>query len=296
MISVCIPIHNYYVFPLAQRIRRQSQNLGVEVEIVCIDDFSSSYYTRQNQGLSDFTNYVCLAQNIGRARIRNLFLRYAKGDWLLFLDNDMVVPDNFMKTYVKALESNTSVVVGGISFDPSSDDREHHLRFLYSSKVESRSLETRMADPYSSFMTGNFMIRRDVFVHYHFDSSISKYGHEDTLLGYRLRQNKVPILHIDNPAINGQIETNVEFLHKTSEAVENLAIIYDTMWEDQTFCRSVRLLDTYGRLRRMKMIAPIYRLFRLTRKNLEKKLVSGVNIHLWQLNFYKLGLFIHLTR
>lgn len=293
MLSICIPVYNFYAYPLARRLANQAKNLNTEVEIVCIDDHSSSFYENQNSGLPEVSTYYRLQENVGRAKIRNLFLKCTSGEYLLFLDDDSVVPENFLKQYTKLIAKNPQVVVGGRTYDKRGDDTEHRLRYLYGTKVESRTAEQRRQHPYQSFMTNNFMIRRDVFERIKFDEKIVKYGHEDTLFGYRLEQNKIPIMHIDNPVINGQVETNVEFLHKTVEAVESLVKIYDYMWEDQRFCQSVRLLRTYGRIRRMGLVKPVYAIFKMMKSPMEGHFVIGTGISLKQFNFYKLGVFIN---
>ncbi len=293
MISICIPIYNYYAYPLVRRLRTQIGQLNADdFEIVCIDDHSSGYYVTQNKGIADIATFLRLGQNIGRARIRNLFLKYTKGEYLLFLDNDSVVPENFLKVYLRQVAKNPSVVVGGRVYDERGNDSEHKLRYLYGTKVESQPFEVRRAHPYRSFMTNNFLIRRDILEKVHFDENIVKYGHEDTLFGYRLEQAKIPITHIDNAVVNGQVETNVEYLHKTVEAVENLAEIYDRMWEDQRFCQSVRLLRVYGTLRRMGLHKVVYRVFRMMKAPMESHFVSGNGISINQFNFYKLGILI----
>ena len=292
MLSVCIPIYNYYVYPLARRLATQAGSLDTEVEIVCIDDHSSPFHENRNRALSEVSTYIRLDKNVGRAKIRNLFLQHAKGEYLLFLDNDSEVPEDFLKKYVKILSGNPQVVVGGRVYDRRGDDIEHRLRYLYGTKVESRSAEQRRKHPYQSFMTNNFMIRRDILERIRFDETIVKYGHEDTLFGYRLEQNKIPIIHIDNPVINGYVESNAEFLHKTVEAVESLVKIYDNMWEDQRFCHSVNLLRAYGRIRRLGLVKPVYALFKIMKSPLESHFVNGNGISLKQFSFYKLGVFI----
>lgn len=292
MLSICIPVYNFYVYPLARRLANQARNINAEVEIVCIDDHSSSFYEGQNKALPEVATYIRLSENVGRAKIRNLFLKYAKGEYMLFLDDDSVVPDNFLKLYIRQIASNPQVVVGGRTYDGRGNDTEHRLRYLYGVKVESRTEEQRKRRPYQSFMTNNFMIRRDVLEKIRFDESIVKYGHEDTVFGYRLEQNKIPIVHIDNPVVNGQVEDNVEFLHKSVEAVENLVKIYDNMWEDQRFCHSVRLLRTYGRVRRMGLTKLFYAAFKLLKAPIESHFVNGNAISLRQFGFYKLGVFI----
>ena len=294
MISICIPIHNYYAYPLVRRLATQidQQNASDDFEIVCIDDHSSGYYLNQNEGIVDLAQYLRLGENIGRARIRNIFLKYTKGEWLLFLDNDSLVPDNFLRTYRKYVNSKHGVIVGGRVYDQRGDDQEHRLRYLYGKQIESRSVEERTRNPYKSFMTNNFMIRRSVFEKIKFDPRISKYGHEDTLFGYRLEENHIPILHIDNPVTNGYVETNAEFLHKTVEGIESLVAIYNFMWEDQRFCHSVRLLNTYAQVRRWGLTSVVYHLFKMLKPLMESHFVNGTAISLKQFNFYKLGIFI----
>lgn len=294
MISVCIPIYNYYAYPLVRRLVTQIGQLHAEdeFEVVCIDDHSSGYYLNQNNGICDIATYLRLAENIGRARIRNIFLKYAKGDWLIFLDNDSLIPDNFLKTYRKLVDERCDVIVGGREYDHRGDDKEHRLRYLYGTKVESKSAEERSRNPYKSFMTNNFMIRRSVLEKIKFDPRIDKYGHEDTLFGYRLEEAKIPIRHINNPVVNGDVETNVEFIHKTVEGVESLVKIYDFMWEDQLFCHSVKLLNTYGKVRRMGLQRIVYLFFKFFKNSIESQLVNGTFFSLKLFSFYKLGVFI----
>lgn len=280
---------------MVRRLARQIASADADsYEIVCIDDHSSGYYISQNKGIAELATYVGLETNVGRAKIRNLFLQYAKGEYLLFLDCDSLVPENFVQEYAKTLARKPAVVVGGRVYDDTFNDREHRLRYLYGTKIESRPLLERLKNPYRSFMTNNFMVRRDVLDKIRFDESLTKYGHEDTLFGYRLEQNHIPILHIDNPVINGQVEENAEFLHKSVEAVENLVKLYDDMWEDQRFCHSVRLLNTYNRVRRMNLQGVVYWLYKVFKTPLESHFVSGNSISLKQFNFYKLGMFIKL--
>lgn len=294
MISVCIPIYNYYAYPLVRRLVTQVKNLksDTEVEIVCIDDHSSGIYQQQNKAIPEIATLLKLGQNVGRAKIRNLFLEHTKGEWLLFLDDDCVIPENFLKTYIKYLSSDSQVIVGGRKYDERGNDQEHRLRYLYGTKVESQPASVRRQHPYQSFMTNNFMIRRDLFEKVKFDERIVKYGHEDTLFGYQLEQRKIRIQHIDNAVVNGNVESNVEFLHKTVEAVENLAEIYDFMWEDQRFCQTVRLLRAYGRVRRTGLQGLVYTVFRMMKSPMESHFVNGTGISLWQFNFYKLGVLI----
>lgn len=294
MISICIPIYNHPVLPLVQSLSRQIANLRDEgdIEIVCIDDHSSEPFLSQNSPIRDIATYIPLDNNIGRARIRNLFLQHSKGEWLLFLDNDSLVPDNFLKTYSSHLAGTADVIVGGRIYDRRDDDRQHRLRYLYGTQVESRSAVDRCKHPYKSFMTNNFLIRRSIFEKVQFDTRLGQYGHEDTLFGYRLQQNNIPILHIENPVVNGDVENNDEFLRKTIEGISSLVTIYRFMSDDRMFLHTVRLLDTYTKLRSLSLHPLVYCIFKRRKNTLERRFLSGEDISIRRFNFYKLGLFI----
>ena len=292
MISICIPVYNYCVYPLVSALRNQAHALGVEVELVCIDDCSSEEYRLKNSSLKEIATYVQLEENVGRARIRNLFVTHTKGEYLLFLDNDSLVGEGFLKAYLELLDSHPSVVVGGRIYDRETDSPERHLRYLYGTRVESRGAKHRRRHPYRSFMTNNFLIRREILEEIGFDDSLSRYGHEDTLFGYRLQQKGIPILHIDNPVVNGEVETNEVFLAKSMEAVENLSLLYDRMRGDKDFCRSVRLLSVYEHLRAMHLLNPVLRCCRRRKAHMEQRLKEGRRVTVAEFNLYKLGQFI----
>lgn len=265
---------------------------GDEFEVVCIDDHSSEYYLNLNNGICDLANYIRLEENAGRAQIRNMFLKYTKGEWLLFLDNDSEVPDHFLETYRNNVDEKFDVIVGGRVYDKRGDDRQHRLRYLYGTRIESRSAEEREKNPYRSFMTNNFMVRRSILGKIKFDPRISQYGHEDTLFGYRLAEEQVPILHVDNAVVNGYVETNAEFLQKTEEGIESLAKIYGFMREDRRFCDSVKLIRVYAKVRQLGLTGIVHRLFKMTKRRMEARFARGTAISLTLFSFYKLGLFI----
>ena len=84
MISICIPIYNREMCDTVRLLANQAAQAGMQCEIVCIDDCSDSCYREANRLLHGMCRYVELERNIGRARIRNLFLQYARFDYLSF--------------------------------------------------------------------------------------------------------------------------------------------------------------------------------------------------------------------
>lgn len=291
MISVCVPIYNYDVRPLIGELASQASALqDTEVELVAIDDGSDPQHKAINEGIERLCRLVTLDRNVGRSRVRNLFLEHTRGDYLLFLDNDMVIGPGFLARYAATLPAHPDVVVGGIAYDKRGNNDAHRLRYLYGTTVESRPADERRKRPYASFMTGNFMIRRVVMEKIRFDESLAGYGHEDTLFGYELQRAAVAITHIDNPAVNGQVEPNAEFLAKTHAAVRNLAVLYRRLHDDEAFCRSVRLLDAYRRLIRWRATWAVRLAWLLLRWPMESHFIAGNAINIRQFSFYKLGL------
>lgn len=295
MISICIPVYNYDIRPTVERLAAQIAALPVEAEIICIDDSSApAFQVTLPAPRQPILSTVQLPQNIGRARIRNLFLQHARYPWLLFLDCDSLIPDGFLMRYLQHLDGTPKVVCGGRVYSPRDNDRDHRLRYTYGIRCESKSAQQRSANPYNSFMTNNFVVHRDVLASIPFDSRISQYGHEDTLFGYRLMQQAVPIRHIDNPVVNGDVEDNPLFLSKTQQAVQSLVQIYLRLGDDQAFVSQVALLRFHRRVSNSHLLWTLRLAYPLLHTPLEKAFARGRLVNMKLFALYKLILFQHL--
>jgi len=232
MISICIPVYNFNITSLINELTTQVNSLNIECEIIVIDDCSENF-KRINKIECEKHTYIELSENIGRARIRNLFLKYAKYEYLLFLDCDSLIKTtSFLSNYVEIIKDKPRVVCGGRIYETSRPNREKRLRWKYGILRESQSCSVRREFPDKSFMTNNFLISKKVFEENRFDERIVKYGHEDTLFGFSLKKRNIRIIHIDNPVINGDIELNSEYLNKTREGVINLVnILYFSKYD-----------------------------------------------------------------
>ena len=224
MISICIPTYNFNVIPLVDELLLLSAEAGCE--IILIDDASEAKYIEANNVLGDRVRMILLEENIGRSKIRNLFLKHAEFDHLLFLDCDSLVNNSdFIANYVNAIQNENGteqVVCGGRVYPETAPSSEHLLRWRYGIESESKPAQIRNQYPYRSFMTNNFLIQKVTLEKIRFDESLTLYGHEDTLFGYELKNNAIPIVHIENPVLNGHLETNAEYIVKTKDGVHNL--------------------------------------------------------------------------
>lgn len=289
MISICIPVYNFNITSLLNKLCHQVQSLTIPVEIIVIDDCSKNFQ-EINKKAAEKYNYVELTENIGRSKIRNLFIGYSKYEQLLFLDCDsLIIKDNFLQTYLDILKDRPGVVVGGRVYENNKPERNKMLRWKYGTFRESTSAQIRSRHPYGSFMTNNFLIKKEILEEIRFDERLLNYGHEDTLFGFSLKQENIPILHIENPVLNGDLETNVEYLEKTNEGVKNLVRILQFSNWDKDLINDISLLTFYYKIKKWKWM--IYISFVVFKPFIVLLFKKGY-IHLKMFDFYKLGLFI----
>ena len=229
MLSILIPVYNYNVFPLVNELVKQCTFIGIEFEIICLDDASQQFLIENNK-INDFDNasYYVLKQNIGRSAIRNLLAKSAVYENLLFLDADTIpVSDRFISNYISQISNDEKVVYGGILYEDTKPSKQQLLRWVYGKKREALSTFKRNKNPYLSFLTLNFLIKKSVFSKVIFNEKIPNLRHEDTLFSFELMQHQFEIIHIENPVYHLGIEDSKTFLRKSEEAVLGLKNLID---------------------------------------------------------------------
>jgi len=255
-LSVLIPVYNQDLSLLADMLRESIIQAGVEAEIILMDDDSEPQWKQKNEKLSsrDALRYIKLPQNVGRAAIRNRLAAEARGAWLLFLDGDMELPgSDFIQKYLE--HRHAPLIIGGHIYAEQPKDPRLQFHWCYGSRVESKGAGQRQKSPYRSFMTGNFMIRREIFRDIQFDENIKSYGHEDTLFGLDVMRQRLQILHIDNPTIHRGLMPLDQFLQKNRQAVKNLLQIYlkEEAMRPHLY-RMTGLVSAFERMRSMGML------------------------------------------
>ena len=244
MLTICIPTYNYNVSPLLRSLAEQLEKIEQDVDVVVIDDGSEDEFRRTNEATCRALGmaFIALSTNLGRSKVRNAFLPFIKGEYLLFLDDDGVPhsPD-FLKNYVAVLDT-ADVLCGGRIYPETAGSRQL-LHWKYGTFRESQPAPVRSQRPYHAFMTNNFVVRTEVFSQIQFDESITEYGHEDTLFGLELRKGGFLIKHIHNPVVHMQIENSESFLAKTDLGIRNLAQLVNK----GKITNGVRLVDANRR-------------------------------------------------
>ena len=293
MLSICIPIYNFNVTSLIDKLSQQIKKTDVLCEIILIDDCSAEEFKKINEDVCRKEIYIQLGKNIGRAKIRNLFLKYAKYDYLLFLDCDtLIISDDFVAEYVSTIcGKKNDVICGGVIYDSYPPERSKRLRWKYGIKKESKPLNIRVLSPNKSFMTSNFIINRRIFEQTKFDERITEYGHEDTLFGFMLKKNGINIKHIDNPVLHGDIDYNTGYLRKTEKGIMNLIHILSYVDYDHQFIQDITILNIYKNLSSKKLTGIISILFICFKPMLKFMFIKGY-FNLMLFSFYKLGILI----
>ena len=290
MLSILIPTYNYDCAQLVCDLHAQAEVLGIDYEIVVMDDASPESECKERNRLIDnltHCRYVELETNVGRARIRNRLADEARYEWLLFMDSDAeVISASFVADYLK--HADADVVCGGLCHADRLPSPEVSLRYAYEKRADKRrAARYRVAKPYERFTPFNFMVRREVFVSIRFDERIVEYGHEDTLFGIELGKRGANICHIDNPLRHVGLESNERFLEKTRTALRNLSLMEEHMQGHSS------LLNLYRLLRCLRLDGWLAR-WMTRREHIVTQRLMSESPHLVLFFLYKLGYFAKL--
>jgi glycosyltransferase involved in cell wall biosynthesis len=293
MISVCIPVFNCNITGLVDKLSEQGEKSCIPYEIILIDDRSSERFRLSNEKAFRDHNCIMLEENIGRSKIRNLFLNYANYDKLLFLDCDSeIISNEFLANYIKeAMPDYSGVIYGGLVNDKTEPPGERRLRWKYGISREGGIASIRERSPYRHFRANNFLVDRKILEVIKFEERIVEYGHEDTLFAYRLMKGGITVKHIDNPVLHCCRESNMEFLDKSKNGVANLVAIMKYTDHDREFINGVRLLRTYLKIRQWRLQSFLGLLSGITQPGLKILLARGLG-GLWMLDLYKLGILL----
>ena len=291
MLSILIPVYNFDVRSLVVRLQHQAENSMVAFEIICLDDNSDLHYFEINSEIDALSNvkFTRLSNNIGRAAIRNRLAAMAAYEYLLFMDCDsMPETDVFIFNYAAFLSAN-SVLYGGRTYNPEKPfKKDLFFHWYYGTNREVKTSEQRSVNPYSSFMTNNFLIPKNVMLEIGFDESLKQYGHEDTVFGLELKRRGVHIHHLNNPLRHVGLETASVFLRKSEQAIENLLMLM----QKHELQAEIKLLRYFVKTQKWGLHPFIYLWFYLFRTFLKARLL-GSNPNLRTFDLYKLGYMVY---
>lgn len=296
-----------------------NDTISLGFEIIFADDGSADATARQRNAIIaqlPYCQYIERPKNVGRSAIRNFLAHTAHYSHLIFLDGDVAIKrGNFVQTYL-AHRNDADVIIGTLHFsrmqvacDTAEDIIGHTKRakeetkkttepMLYDDNLKYRyeqqflakhPVKKRMQQPYASFRTTNFMVRRDLLLAYPFDETFHEYGYEDTLFGKQLKEHGATLIHLDNAATIADYEDNATFVAKTEESLRTLAAHAHQLQGYST------LLHTANKLKCLHLQSLIAFVFKLFKGLLHKNLCSN-SPSVFLFNVYKLGYYVNLTR
>lgn len=225
-LSVLIP---FYRDDPVRLLTALASNPVEGVEIVILNDGSgdanlAANVARQTAVLPLPVRFIDNGENQGRAAGRNRLAANARGEWLLFLDSDML-PDtpSFLKTYVALIEAqNPAIVFGGFSLDQAPAVRHHALHRAMALKSDCTPADQRAKAPEKHVFTSNLLVRRDVFEAEPFDAGFAGWGWEDVEWAMRAGR-RYPIAHIHNTATHLGLDTAAVIAGKYEQSAANFA-------------------------------------------------------------------------
>jgi GT2 family glycosyltransferase len=159
--SVTVIVPHYNRPDLVRRALLSIQNQTVRpAEVLLVDDCSTPENREKLKDLSDLATIVGPSKNLGLAGARNFGAQRAKGEWLVFLDDDDCFLLDKQERQIRYLEAHQEVVaLGGGCTMVTPDGTEE-----YWGGNPPCPLTLAHALCYTASMAPGLMIRRDVFM------------------------------------------------------------------------------------------------------------------------------------
>ena len=292
MLSILVPTYQYNVYPLALILEQQTLALGINFEIIFLDDGSFSHFNVENQKINALTNckFIESKKNHGRTATRQQLAEMAQYNWLLFLDADTLPKHkNFIERITDTINSDIDAIFGGVIYENNKPDNDHMLRWHYGTQRESKSVIERNKAPYTSVISGSFVIKKDLFLTTNKNLLQNAYG-LDILFTEQLKQLKIKIKHIDNPVYHLGLETNADYLIKSKKALDTL---YQLKKSNTIASNATKLLKTYSILKTFGLATTFGKILKSKEEKIEENLHSeSPNLFLFDL--YRLGYFCRI--
>jgi glycosyltransferase involved in cell wall biosynthesis len=291
MLSILIPEHNYDCSKLVHGLAAQCTEAGIPYEIIVWDD-ASTLYLDQNRRIREYPGCILVEsdQNLGSGRVRNRLARMAAYPHLLMMDCDAeLVDEHYIRRYLE-VSDRAQVIIGGVSYSPLKPSPDRLLRWHYGRHRECPSARVRNLAPHNSFLSFNLMMDKDVLLSHPYDENFKDYGHEDSVLGFTLKQAGIKVLHIDNPLIHNGLDLNEAFLKKSRKAVEKY--VSNPVFQIGELVEQIKIFRVFRKIKTLGLNRFLAFKFRIFRKSMERNL-TGKHPSLFIYDLYRLGYLCH---
>ncbi|MFN8576582.1 MAG: glycosyltransferase [Candidatus Sericytochromatia bacterium] len=172
-----------------------------EFEVIIADDGSTDNTREIVESFRNKLNirYAFCGENQGfrAARTRNIGLSKARGQLIIFLDSDIVVPSNYIESHIEAHKKYNNIVVNtfvyrmkeykteDLGMIPKYFISKHINNLEEDSKFRFNIFDREPIDEGYYLDSNSLSIKAEHIKYDGFDSNFVGWGHEDTELGYR---------------------------------------------------------------------------------------------------------------
>lgn len=222
-LSILVPFHGDDPSALMTALAAQMDG---RAELVLFDDGSpdSAVFDRLTKAATSLPQVRVLRSpaNLGRSGARNALCKAAKGEWLLYLDADMTLPEGFLARWLELIRAGDfDAAYGGYTL-PADAARAHPVHAGLARAGDVISAEEREDRGASAFAGSNLAVRARLMAKTPFDEGYQGWGWED--VDWAVRASKTARLaHVDNPAGHGGLQRVDRLIAKFGEGGANYA-------------------------------------------------------------------------
>jgi GT2 family glycosyltransferase len=193
-VSVVIPTHNRWPV-LQETLSALERQACARFEVIVVDDGSTDGTWENLQRFRDEHRSLALTalhqENLKQGQARNHGLRYAHGDLVLFLGDDIVPDPGCVQAHLDR-HNELGEGFGVVGFTDWHRERMRVTPFLEFLNLDGAQFSFgRLTDgeeaPFTNFYTSNVSLARDVLGDEPFHAGFTSYGWEDIELGWRLQ-------------------------------------------------------------------------------------------------------------
>ena len=222
-VSVIIPTKNRSSLLVEAIERIESQTVPREQYEVIIIDNDSTDDTRNllEQKARAYSNLRHgLQEKPGAAATRNAGLRLAKGDLVLFIDDDVQATDSLIQAHVEFHQKTPNASVIGAVDMPWENTTDPFLRYLRDHRILNPYTPSKGPIDFSYYHTCNVSTPTNVLLNVGgFNESFQIYGMEDIELGYRLEKaGSRMVFAPDAKAVHYRFPGHRDFIERSEQA------------------------------------------------------------------------------
>ncbi|MCC7165046.1 MAG: glycosyltransferase [Anaerolineae bacterium] len=245
-LSVIIPTYNRSAMLLKCLDALHDQTIArARYEILVIDDCSPDD-TPRRMSQRPSVRFFRQARNAGPSAARNVGIREAQGDWLLFLDDDILVAPNTLEQHLAAHaeQPGENVAVLGVTRVAPGTPVTPLMHYLLTSGksplIDSSGIPDPNNVPFGYFQTNASVARTFLLEHGLFDEDLRFAYGEDTELAYRLHRVGMRIVFRPEIVVDHYGILSYQYARRRAHTAGKVAILTHRKhpeWQDIRFLR-----------------------------------------------------------